>query len=297
MPAPLISHSTTTDIPLSGNGTPESVAEKSQDWNALWLEGRRQSTWGRRHTYTPALWDAHWTREPRRYFDQTERVAWVLERLPLEVPSRILDVCCGAGPLALPLARKGHDVTGIDVSPVGIERLFEVARTEGLENLKAVRGDWCTLNPAAVGAPFDVALVSYGLGTVEPRPFLEKMLAAARVVVVVEPAGVRHWQHPEFWPLVDGQPFDPGPDHRMIEALLRRMGHSPAVEVGSYSTSIAFETLDDAVGWLLVNAGLDFTSAPAEDAARRYLEPRLYREGGRLVLRQGQSIAMLVVAS
>ena len=83
----------------------------------------------------------------------------------------------------------------------------------------------------------------------------------------------------------------------MIEALLRQMGLSPAVEVGSYSTSIFFETFDDAVGWLLVTAGLDPTCASAEDAARRYLEPRLYREGGNLVLRQGQSIAMLVVAS
>ena len=274
-----------TNLPFHGRRTTGSTAVVPPDWNALWLEGRRQSTWGRRHTYTPALWDAHWKREPRRYFDQTERVAWVLERLPLDAPSRVLDICCGAGPLALPLARSGHDVTGIDVSPVGIERLREAARIEGLENLKAFRGDWCTLNPVSIGAPFDVAIVSYGLGTVEPRPFLEKMLAAARTVVVVEPGGVRHWQHPEFWPLVDGQPFDPGPDHRMIEALLRQMGLSPTVEVGSYSTSIFFETFDDAVGWLLVIAGLDPTSASAEDAARRYLEPRLYREGGNLVLR------------
>lgn len=289
--------SVTADTPQTGSQASGFVAQPVPDWNDLWIEGRRQSTWGRRHTYTPALWDAHWKREPCRYFDQTERIAWVLERLPIEAPSRILDVCCGAGPLALPLARKGHEVTGIDVSPVGIERLREAARIEGLENLRAVRGDWSTLNPASVGALFDVALVSYGLGTVEPRPFLAKMLAAARLVVVVEPAGVRHWQHPEFWPLVDGQPFEPGPDHRMIEALLRQMGYSPAVEVGSYSTSISFETFDDAVGWLLVTAGFDSASASAEDAARRYLEPRLYRDGDDLVLRQGQSIAMLVVAS
>lgn len=47
-------------------------------------------------------------------------------------PGRVLDVACGAGRNALWLARRGFDVTGIDISPTALARLEERARAEGL---------------------------------------------------------------------------------------------------------------------------------------------------------------------
>jgi 2-polyprenyl-6-hydroxyphenyl methylase / 3-demethylubiquinone-9 3-methyltransferase len=52
------------------------------------------------------------------------RTAWVLEALRAHFgrhPLAILDVACGAGFLANPLAEAGHDVTGIDLSPSSLE--------------------------------------------------------------------------------------------------------------------------------------------------------------------------------
>ena len=53
-------------------------------------------------------------------------------RTPLE-GKRALDVGCGAGLLAEPLARLGATVTGIDASPEVIEVAWEHARRQGLE--------------------------------------------------------------------------------------------------------------------------------------------------------------------
>ena len=47
-------------------------------------------------------------------------------------PLLVLDLGCGQGRDALLFARNGHEVTGVDVSTVGIEQLQEIARREGL---------------------------------------------------------------------------------------------------------------------------------------------------------------------
>ena len=52
----------------------------------------------------------------------------------------LLDLGCGQGRDALPLARLGYQVTGVDVSSVGIGQLKENAEHEGL-NLHAVVAD------------------------------------------------------------------------------------------------------------------------------------------------------------
>ncbi|MGF0167280.1 class I SAM-dependent methyltransferase [Streptomyces koyangensis] len=36
--------------------------------------------------------------------------------------ARVLDLCCGTGVFTVPLARRGHDVTGVDLSPAMLDR-------------------------------------------------------------------------------------------------------------------------------------------------------------------------------
>ncbi len=50
----------------------------------------------------------------------------------LNRPSRVLDIGCGQGRDAVFLARRGHSVIGIDLSPHGIKAMNQVAAREGL---------------------------------------------------------------------------------------------------------------------------------------------------------------------
>ncbi|HSC90780.1 MAG TPA: class I SAM-dependent methyltransferase [Gaiellaceae bacterium] len=68
---------------------------------------------------------------------------WPQERRALRlVRGRALDLGCGAGRVALELQRRGHDVVGVDVSPLGAE----VARGRGVADVRVgsldvVRGE------------------------------------------------------------------------------------------------------------------------------------------------------------
>ena len=56
--------------------------------------------------------------------------------------SKVLDVGCGQGRDALFIARLGHDVTAVDLSPTGIRDLISDANSEGL-SITGVVADIC----------------------------------------------------------------------------------------------------------------------------------------------------------
>ena len=65
-----------------------------------------------------------------RYMESEARAFY--ERLDVAPGSRLLDVACGSGQLALIAAREGVDVTGIDIATNMVERARVRARAEGL---------------------------------------------------------------------------------------------------------------------------------------------------------------------
>ena len=55
-----------------------------------------------------------------------------VERLPIESGMRVLDVACGTGNLAIPAARRGAEVTGVDIATNLLEQARERAKAEGV---------------------------------------------------------------------------------------------------------------------------------------------------------------------
>ena len=68
-------------------------------------------------------------------------MAAVMTLLP-DPPATLLDIGCGAGWTSVFLAKRGYDVTGVDISPDMIRYANEKREHEGLENLRFVVGDY-----------------------------------------------------------------------------------------------------------------------------------------------------------
>jgi SAM-dependent methyltransferase len=74
--------------------------------------------------------------------ERTEReLEGLIQLLGMPEGSSILDLCCGHGRHAIPLAQRGYQVTGQDLSKVFLERAKKEAEARGVE----VRYQYCVL--------------------------------------------------------------------------------------------------------------------------------------------------------
>ncbi|MEZ4735439.1 MAG: methyltransferase domain-containing protein [Caldilineaceae bacterium] len=89
-----------------------------------------------------------------------------IARLNFQPRARVLDVACGTGNLAIPAARSGAYVTGLDIAPNLIEQAQAWARTEDLA-IRFEEGD-AEQMPYA-DASFDAVVTMFG-AMFAPRP-------------------------------------------------------------------------------------------------------------------------------
>jgi len=130
-------------------------------------------------------------------------VAFV-DRLPVVKGMKALDVATGTGNLAIPLARKGADATGVDIAPNLLEQARERAAAEQL-TIRFDEGDAEKL--PYPDASFDLVTSMFG-AMFAPRP----ELVASELARVLKPGGLlamANWNPASF----SGQMFKVGGRH------------------------------------------------------------------------------------
>ena len=101
----------------------------------------------------------------------------VVESLGIAPPLRVLDLGCGDGTTALPLARLGADVTGIDISKNQVDAGNRRAGAAGLTRLKFHEGDACSLEGVGDDPTFvsEVLRISSAFTPPPPEGFISPM--------------------------------------------------------------------------------------------------------------------------
>jgi SAM-dependent methyltransferase len=125
-------------------------------------------------------------------------------RLNLKPGTKVLDVACGTGNLAVPAAKAGAEVTGIDIAPNLIEQAIARAEAEGVD-AKFEVGDAEAL--PYEDNTFDVVMTMFG-AMFAPRPDV----TASELIRVTKPGGViamANWTPEAF----TGQMFKTGAKH------------------------------------------------------------------------------------
>jgi ubiquinone/menaquinone biosynthesis C-methylase UbiE len=93
----------------------------------------------------------------------------LVRSIGVQPPLHVLDLGCGDGTTALPMAQLGADVTGIDIASNLVAAGNQRAAKAGLKNIRFQEGDACDLTGMADGA-FDLSITIFG-AMFAPRPF------------------------------------------------------------------------------------------------------------------------------
>jgi len=107
----------------------------------------------------------------------------LVQSFEITPPLRVLDLGCGDGTTALPLARAGADVVGIDIARNLVEAGNKRAAAAGLTRLKFQEGDACNLE-GVTDRSFDLVVSIFG-AMFAPKPFD----VAKEMVRVTKPGG------------------------------------------------------------------------------------------------------------
>jgi ubiquinone/menaquinone biosynthesis C-methylase UbiE len=107
----------------------------------------------------------------------------VVKSLGITTPLRVLDLGCGDGTTAVPMARLGAEVVGIDIAKNLVDAGNKRAAAAGLNRLTFQEGDACNLQGVSDHS-FDLTLSVFG-AMFAPKPFD----VAKEMVRVTKPGG------------------------------------------------------------------------------------------------------------
>ena len=209
-----------------------------------------------------SAWDGR-ARDYGRHSGKSRYVEGFLERLDLGGAQSLLDVGCGPGTLALPLARRGISVVALDHSAAMLEQLRDKAGEQGLTNVQTIHraweDDWHDV-PVC-----DLAIASRSTTVADLDAALAKLQHHARLRAYVS--------YPADGAFVDagiaaalGIELPRVPDLTLLVGMLRRRGLQPRIDYlqtpGRLAGCQGFDEFAQRLAW---------STGPFDDAARERL--------------------------
>lgn len=210
---------------------------------------------------------------------QSNYIEDFIARLDLSGASTLLDVGCGPGTLALPLANRLHRIVALDYSAGMLKSLSERAQTKGITNIETRHLAWAD---EWIGVPVcDVAIASRSTTVADLGAALAKLTAHARRRVVITYPASGHFIDDQILAVVGVSPL-PLPDVLLVLGILRQAGIQPTLDYIATPSRLArcadFDEFALRVAW---------SAGPLDAAARQRLktwyeaDPQRALAGGR----------------
>lgn len=213
------------------------------DWSQIWKEG---IIFFAGKADKASSWDQgayRWNKEDARDYAKK-----VLERIKIKPNYTVLDVGCGPGLLAIPMAKKCKHLTGLDISSQMLKYLKENADQKNVTNIEYINHAFETAEISKDVKQHDIVVASRSMGW---EYNLEKFLgnldnAAKKRVYVIWGASDRNFDIDLYKAI--GRPYRETRTYIIIYNLLYQMGIRANIEIFQTKTnSMKYKTVDEAM--------------------------------------------------
>jgi SAM-dependent methyltransferase len=251
------------------------------DWNLLWQESYRRKSWKKKKNKD---WDKRAPGFAKRNID-SQYADRFLKLMKPESRWNVLDIGCGPGTLALPLACRVKAVTAVDFSAAMLDELNKRKEKLNIANIKTLQACW-TDDWEKLSVPVcDVAISSRSLSVFDIKAALLKLNRWAKEkIFIADRVGSGPFDPDIFAAL--GRKFDPGPDYIFTVNILYRMGIHPKIDYIELDQSKTFPSKEEALAgcrWMFGDLSLS-----DEKKLAAYVDERLLENdaGGFTLVRQ-----------
>jgi SAM-dependent methyltransferase len=258
------------------------------DWNQVWKEGRTVSV---PHRQDEQSWDERAVSYSKAASETQYADAFIAIMQP-RAHWQVLDMACGGGTLAVPLARHVQRVTAVDFSQHMLAILNKRCHEKGIENIKTIQGRWNDdWQELGIGR-HDVAIVSRALVADDLRGSILKLDGIARErVYIITTVGDGPYDRRLFEAI--GRPLPYRPDYIYPYNLLYQMGIFAEITFINTPMQKTFsqpEEAFDAVSWMFRQLTVN-----EEKLLRSYLGEHLVCRDGKWSLSYQQMIRWAVI--
>lgn len=226
---------------------------KSIDWNTMWQEESGRTPWNT-NISSKEVWDKraeNFDRSVNRVKDGEARdkddyISKMLDRIEIKPDWTVLDIGCGPGTLAIPLAKQAKSITALDVSTEMLKRLKLHAEKIGLNNIKYINASWQDAFSSGEAGSHDIVVASRSLLSGDMKAALTYIRsAAARAAYLTFP--IIHL--PFDWEVYKaiGREKKKHPPYIYIVNMLYQMGIHANVEILYSKVKVKFSSIEEAI--------------------------------------------------
>lgn len=255
-----------------------SKAADGIDWNEAWKMQRSQKTVIKRDVN-------FWDNKAHDFFKKPWDSNYPDDFLKIMEPKRcwtVLDMGCGSGALAIPLAKYVRGITAVDFSPGMLGLLEEQCRTKEIDNIAVIKASWeDNWRSKGIGS-YDAVVASRCLVVDDLRKAITKLHNAARERVYISTI-VGDGPHDRGMYEAVGRRLTPGPDYIYTYNLLYQMGIYAHLSFIKDHRQESFQDIDAAFRYYDKFLGALTKSEKAK--LRRYLEDQLVARSGKWVFK------------
>jgi len=228
------------------------------DWNALWQAESSASHWGKGSCSRKDIWDQRAAgfnqrisrlAEGKEDLDKDDYISKMLNHIEVKPEWSVLDIGCGPGTLAVPLAKKAKSVTALDLSSEMLKHLKENAESNELTNIQYINSSWIDACANRQISPHDVVVASRSLMSGDIKEALSCIISITRQAAYLT-FPIIHL--PFDWEVYKaiGRDGKKHPPYIYIYNLLFQMGIQANVEVLRSRIKVQFSSVEQAVNEL-----------------------------------------------
>lgn len=128
-----------------------------------WRELEKHNDWGVRDKddATAAMWNEGADVWEKRSAEELEFAKKQVDALAITKEDRVLDVCCGTGPLTMNLCRKAAWVTAFDFNEKMLDYVRKKAAEKEVSNISYLQGNFNTIEPGKDFEAADIAVTRH----------------------------------------------------------------------------------------------------------------------------------------